>query len=253
MSQDNFDKDIVDAQASANLDNTDQTDGTSTKPDQEAEPETDWKEKFINSQKGALELLEDKKRLEREKEELLAKTQAAQESQSEQTMEDLYPGFEQLDPEAQANIIAFRQGIAKQVREEFLQDPAIAFTRRTFNESVFDNALNAVVSQYPELADSKEEFKNKTFNPNNVPSNIEEILKDLAKAHLFDKAREMGAKDEQSRQSRTETERASGGNRDVPTGRSLDDWTRMAQENPAKFAELSKEYHADLSTGKLRE
>jgi hypothetical protein len=33
----------------------------------------------------------------------------------------------------------------------------------------------------------------------------------------------------------------------------LEDWARMAVENPQKFAQLSKEYNTDLESGKLKE
>lgn len=250
MSQDNFDSTIQDVQ-SANpeqVSHTEQTEQTS----QEATPESiDYKVKFGESSKEALRLLEET----REKDRIIAELQANQDrgANYDQTMESLYPGFDQLDAEAQANIIAFSEGITKKVRDEFSQDPAIAFTRKTYNENVWDNAFNTVLNKYPELEDSKEEFKTKYFNANNVPSNIENILDDVAKIHLFDKAREIGAKDEQSRQSRVEMERATGGDRTVSAGRTLDEWNRMAQDNPAKFALLSKEYHADLTSGKLKE
>ena len=125
MSQDNFDQEIQDAQV-ANPDVQDHSENTE-KTTQEAAPEIDWKEKFVNSQKGALELLEENK--------LLKSQQAVQEEFQGQAMESLYPGFEQLDSEAQANILAFSEGITKKAKEEFYKDPAIAFARKNYNET----------------------------------------------------------------------------------------------------------------------
>jgi len=250
MSQvDTFDKELQDAQAGANQEDTSQTDGTSIKPDQEAEPGIDYEVKFKESSKEALRLLEENKALKKEVEERKA---VVEESQG-QTMESLYPGFEQLDAEAQANLIALSEGIAKKNKEEFYKDPAIAFARKNYNESKWDSAFATVTNQYPELLDSKDEFKSKYFNVNNVPENIDAILGDIAKIYLFDKARSIGAEDEKARQERIESERATGGDRDVSSSRTLEDWQRMAQDNPAKFAQMSKEYHADLQSGKLKE
>ena len=249
MSQDNFDSTIQDVQSGTNpeqVNHTEQTEQTS----QEAAPESiDYKVKFGESSKEALRLLEET----REKDRIIAELQANYDrgASHDQTMESLYPGFEQLDAEAQANIIAFSEGITKKVREEFSQDPAIAYSRKTYNENVWDNAFNTVLNKYPELADSKEEFKSKYFNANNVPSNIESILDDVAKIHLFDKAKEIGAKDEQSRQSRVETERATGGDRTVSAGRTLEEWNRLAMENPSEFAAQSSKYNEDLASGKI--
>lgn len=249
MSQDNFDKDIHDAQ-DANQDTTYQPEQTE-QTDQEAAPETvDYKVKFTESSREALRLLEES----REKDRIIAELQASNErgDSHAQTMENLYPGFEQLDAEAQANLIAFSEGITKKVRDEFSQDPAIAYSRKNYNESVWDKAFQNVLIQYPELVDSKEEFKSKYFNANNVPSNVEEILGDVAKIHLFDKARNIGAEDEKNRQKRADVERATGGDRNISTSRTLDDWYKLSQENPAKFAEMSKEYNSDLEAGRLK-
>lgn len=249
MSQDNFDSTIQDVQNGTNPEQVNHTEQT-VQTSQEAEPESiDYKVKFGESSKEALRLLEET----REKDRIIAELQANYDrgASQDQTMESLYPGFEQLDADAQANIIAFSEGITKKVREEFSQDPAIAYSRKTYNENVWDNAFNTVLNKYPELADSKEEFKSKYFNANNVPSNIENILDDVAKIHLFDKAKEIGAKDEQSRQSRVETERSTGGDRTVSAGRTLEEWNRLAMENPSEFAAQSSKYNEDLSSGKI--
>ncbi len=77
------------------------------------------------------------------------------------------------------------------------------------------------------------------------------MLKDLAKVHLFDKAKEIGAKDAIEKASHYEIERANGGDKTPTAARSLADWSRMAQDNPAEFAKHSKEYKADLESGRL--
>ncbi|KKQ94895.1 MAG: hypothetical protein UT21_C0011G0003 [Candidatus Woesebacteria bacterium GW2011_GWA1_39_11b] len=69
--------------------------------------------------------------------------------------------------------------------------------------------------------------------------------------HLFDQAKSIGAKEESEKLSRMETERATGGDREPVSSRTLEDWARMGQENPAKFAKLSREYQKDLDSGKI--
>lgn len=255
MSQvDNFDKDIQDVQTGANPEQTNQSE-TTDQTTQEAEPGVDWKDKFVNSQKGALELLEQKKRLEKEIEDLRTnKGMADHQETDDQTMENLYPGFSEMDPEAQANLVAFSRAIRQEAINEITKQPEIAFAKRQYNERVWDSAFDSVAAMYPELASDKEAFKNKYFDANNVPVNINDVLPEVAKIYLFDKAQEQAkTQGEQDRESRVDTERNTGGSRDVSTTRTLSDWQRMMQENPAKFAKLSKEYHADLASGKLKE
>ncbi len=248
----------VNLDANANQDNT-QTQVTETETtvnqDQEADQGIDYKVKFSESSREAQRLLQEKKDLEARLAELEQGTQQSQEEtyvSTGQTMEDLYPGFSQLEPDAQANLIAYTDTVKKSVTGEIYKDPAIAFARKSYNESVWDKAFDSVASTYPELVNSKSEFKQKYFNVNNVPQNVESILKDIAKIYLFDKSRDMGAQDERNRQDRIETERANGGNKDQPIGRTLQDWERMAQEDPSKFARMSREYAADLASGKLK-
>ena len=124
---------------------------------------------------------------------------------------------------------------------------------KVYNEGKFNDALSNVIEKYPQLKESKEEFKAKYFKGDNVPDNIESLLEDLSKIYLFDKAKEIGASEEKERSNRLDTERAKGGDRTPQTARKLEDWQRMAQENPAKFAKLSKEYKKDVESGKLEE
>ena len=249
MNPNSFDQEIKDAQG-ANPENHDQgtePENPDTNPTPTAESDVDYRTKFAESSKEALRLLDEKRRLEEENaqlRELAAKGQPT---------ENLYPGFEELDPEAQANLLSYTQTVAQKAKEEIYKDPAISFARTAYNETKWDKAFAAVAAQHPQLAASKEEFKQKYFNANNVPDNIETILGDVAKIFLFDKARDIGAAEERAKQERVDLERATAGERTPRVSRSLEDWQRMAQENPAKFAQLSKEYHADLESGRLKE
>lgn len=246
MNQDpnSFDNEIMDAQANPEA----QTQGTETEttvenPTEEAEPQIDYRNKFAESSKEALRLYEENKRLQEELE--------AKGTEETPPANDLYPGFEELDPEAQANLIAYTDMVTRRAMENVYKDPAIAFAKRTYNETKFDKALAEVVSKYPNLVNSKDEFKNKYFNPNNTPDNIDVILEDMAKIHLFDKAKDIGVQEEQQKANRIDLERSTGGEKAPTSSRSLEDWHRMMQENPAKFAKLSKEYNADMASGKL--
>jgi hypothetical protein len=165
--------------------------------------------------------------------------------------EILYPGYEYLNEDERKNLVAYTDTITKKAQEAIYKDPAIAFARNSYNENKWEQAFNAVSTQHPELKNSKDEFKSKYFKANNVPDNIENLLGDIAKIYLFDKAKNIGAEEERAKINRIETERNTGGDRTPTTSRSLEDWNRMAQENPAKFASMSKEYNADISTGKI--
>jgi hypothetical protein len=212
-------------------------------------PDIDYKEKFKHSSQEAIRLAKEVERLEREKAAGLSPTPTA-----DVPIENLYPGFENLGPDEQKNLLDFTNVVTNKAREDLYKDPAIAFARETFNGNKWEAAFAEVSAKFPELAKSKNEFKSKYFNPkNNVPDNIGSILEDLAKVHLFDKAKEIGAQQERDNADRIDLERNTGGDKTPPTKRSLSDWQRMAQENPGKFASLQKEYQADLASGHLRE
>lgn len=225
----------------------------------EAEQGVDYKEKFSASSREAQRLLEENKR-EREAREAAerraeeAEARARGENPQGPSSEPLYTGFEELDPEQQASVLEFARGVEERVKSGIDNDPAISFARRNYNESRFNEALEATLQKFPELAQSKDEFKSKYFQPSNVPDNIEDVLGDLAKVHLFDKSRELGAAEERERAGRIELERAHGGDKPTQhTSRTLEEWQRMQQENPAEFARHAKEYQADLDSGKLAE
>lgn len=221
------------------------------------EPETvDYREKFIESAKGAHELLEEKKKLQARIAELESNPQAGNEpdlpTHSPDT-ESLYPGFENLDEEAQANLNSYTNAVMNKTKEEIYKDPAIAFAQKTYNETKWETAFGEAASEFPELASAKDDFKSQYFNPKNVPDNISDILKTMAKSYLFDKARDIGSQEGKEVAERVQLEEPTGGDKTPSAHRSLADWQRMAQQNPAKFAQQRKQYEADLASGKLKE
>lgn len=217
----------------------------STNPNLEGEQGIDYLKKFSESSKEAQRLYEENKKL-REELELKA-------NQPEQVVDtvDLYPGFRELDEDSQRNIITFSNALTNKVAETLKKDPAYTFAAKQFSENKYNTALEKTIAKYPELVSFKDEFKQKTYNPQNVPENIENILDDLAKIHLFDKAKEIGFKEAEERANRVDLERTSVGTKEPTVKRSMEDWYRMSQENPAKFAALSKEYDADIKSGKI--
>lgn len=234
--------------------------GTEQKPTVQSEhisdDGVDYREKFVQSAKGAQALLDEKKKLEARVAELEANQAAGTPSglptHSTDT-EILYPGFENLDPEAQENLLKYTHAVTTKAKQEILKDPAIAFAQKTYNENKWDTAFSETVAQFPELAAAKGDFKAKFFNPKNVPDNISEILTTMAKSYLFDKARDLGAEEGRQVAERVQLEEPTGGDKTPSVHRSLADWQRLAQQNPAKFAAMKKEYEADLASGKLKE
>jgi len=221
-----------------------------------ANDDIDYKTKFSESSKEALRLLEEKKKAEAEVERLKALYSTKEPEKDPGTSygndTDGIPGFDQLGEEEQKNLLAYTNSIKKQTLNEVYKDPALAFAKQSFNEKQWGDAFEQVATQYPELRESRDEFKQKYFNPNNVPQNIADILKDLAKVHLFDKAQDLGAKRAMEQNDRIEIERAKGGDKTPTATRSIEDWNRLATENPAKFAQLSKQFDEDMASGKLK-
>ena len=255
-----FDQELKDSQKD-NPENSDK--GTEGKdnlkniPPKDAEPKVDYEKKFSESSKEALRLLEenklkDQKIAEFEKK-ILEKGDLDPNGFKEKITEELYPGFNELDKEAQDNLLRFSDSIAKKSEARLLKDPAIAFARSQYNEKKWESAFIKISEKYPELKDKKDDFKTKYFKATNVPDNIENILEDISKIYLFDNAKDVGAREEKEKQDRIDLERSTGGDKTPRSSRSLGDWQKMAQENPAQFAKMSREYHNDLASGKLKE
>lgn len=250
-----FDKEIKDAQ-NANPNAPDQGTGgggaPSNPPADPAQP-VDYAKKFAESSKEALRLLEEKKALEAENERLRALGNNPIPQGDGKPVESLYPGFEELDPDAQANLVSYTNLVQKRVKDEIYKDPSIRFAQEQYNTTKWNEAFQSVVAQFPDLAASEADFKAKYFKKEQpVPDNIKDILVDLAKVHLFDKAKDLGAADEKKKQEeRVDLNRSTNGGAPQTTSRTLEDWHRMSQENPTKFASLAKEYQADIASGRI--
>lgn len=214
-------------------------------PDHDPEHGIDYKKKFSES-------TTENQRIRAENERIAAENARLMRELGDRTpSDDRDPG---ADPDGEdENVVAFTDHVVQKAKSELEKDPAIALARRTYNEKTFDDALSSVIEQHPELATTKSEFKEKYFQANNVPANIKDLLGDLAKIWLFDKAKQMGAEEERAKQNRLDTERITGGDRTQRTKRTLEEWHRIAQANPAKFATMKKEYEADLASGELVE
>ena len=215
----------------------------------------DYQKKFSESSKEAQRLFNEQKEkdaeIERLKHENLMLKGNGQNEYFDQNTDDYYPGFNDLDEDAKNNLINYTNTVTRKAKEELYKDPAIAFAKKQYNERVWDSAFDNAVALYPELAESKEEFKSKYYNVNNVPENIDSILKDVAKIHLFDKAKSIGAKEESEKNTRVDIERTTAGAKDPTAKRSLEDWNRMAINDLTQFRKLSKEFNEDLTSGKI--
>jgi hypothetical protein len=214
-----------------------------------AEPEVDYKTKFSESSKEALRLLEESKAKDAEIERL--RQQAEQGASYSNDTDTLYPGFETLPEDEQRNLIAYTNSIKDKVKQEVYNDPAIAYAKQSYNETKWSQAFEEVATQYPDIKGDAE-FKTKYFKADNVPTNIKEILTDLAKIHLFDKAKDIGAAQALEQANRIDIERASGGTTTPTATRTLEDWQKLAATNPAEFAKNSKQFNEDLQSGKLK-
>lgn len=238
------------------------TEDTVQTQDPDADKDVDYKAKFTDSFK---EVMKTKQTLEQKEEEIAARDleierlrKIAEEGDGTSHSGDTevnFPGFSELDEVQQAEIIKFAKGIESKVKGEILSDPALVQARETFNERKWDNAFSELTADFPELADKKGDFKAKYYNSRNVPDNIKNILGTLAKSFLYDSAKEAGKKEAQEEiketADRIEIERTGGGDKKPATSRTLEDWSKLQQTNPAEFARRSKEYNADLASGNL--
>lgn len=254
-----FDKEIENAQGANSQDTnqgTQENENSTNDTLENVAHTVDYQKKFSESSKEALRLVglqkEKDAEIERLQRELELKGNDNQQDASYQNANDIYPGFENMDEDTQRSIMAYTDNITRRVEDKFLKNPAIAHATKQYNEQVWDSAFGKTIQEYPELASSKEEFKSKYFNVNNVPENIESILKDVAKIHLYDKAREIGAKEATEKaENRVDIERTTSGMKDSTVNRTLEDWQRMSQENPTEFAKKSKEFNEAMASGKI--
>lgn len=215
-----------------------------------AEGDIDYRTKFSESSREALKLLDEKKQALAEVERLKALV-PKDDGTSYSNESDGIPGFETLGEDEQRNLLEYTKSIEDRTLQRIYKDPALAFAKETYNEKRWDDAYGTVAKDFPEL--SKDEFKEKYFKKGvNVPENIGDMLKDFAKIELFDKARDLGARDAKEQNDRLDVERAKGGEKTPTASRTTEDWTRLAQENPAKFAQLSKQFDEDMASGKLK-
>jgi len=224
--------------ASANPD----TESQRTEQAETVTPEVDYQTKFRESAREAQRLYAEKKELERQ----LANRQPQE--FNNQTNDGFFPGFNELDDEAKQNLLAYTDAVTKRTLESVYKDPAIAFSRNAYNEKKWNDAFAEASQTIPELASHADSFKSQYYNPNNVPDNMAEVIKDLAKIFLYDKAKDIGAEEEREKSKRINLEDITGGDKNPPSAsRSMEEWQRMASENPTKFASLSKEFNADLA------
>lgn len=234
-----FDDEVQDAQANPDTtqEETEQKE-TVTTPDAQV---IDYETKFRESAREAQRLYAEKKKLE---EQLSSQSETFNKAPDT----ELFDGFKDLDEDAQHNLLSFAETVRKKALDEVYKDPAIAFARTSYNEKKWETAFAEATKDIPELAEKAQDFRTKYYNPNNVPDNMSDIIKDLAKIYLFDSAKQVGAKEEAEKSQRINLEDVTGGDKTPPgASRSMEEWQRMAQENPQKFASLSKEFNEDLA------
>ena len=243
-----FDKEIEDAEQANPQANVDKgTEQTATGKTEEDANLPDYRVKFVESAKEAQRLFKEKADLEAEVNRLKQGTRPLPDA-----TDDLVPGFSEMTPSEQDNLVAYTNAVTKRVLDGVQANPAIAYAQQSYNENKFNNALDLVLAEFPDLSGSKSEFKTLYFNPQNVPDNISDILRDMAKVYLFDRAKSIGADEAMQTQDRVQLEDTTGGERGATARRTLADWNEIAK-NPAKFATMAKEYQADLDSGLLTE
>lgn len=233
---------------------TEETTGEVAPVSEDVNEEIDYKKKFSESTREAQRLLEERKgdreKLEQLEEELekLKTNDGTYEGKSEEIDEF----FSEYPEEERDRILKFADGVTKKALSEIKKDPAIASAHKFHNENKWDGAFQKVSEQYPELKLEKEDFKLKNYMPNkDVPDNIEDLLVSKAKEFLFDRAKDLGRMEAEKDSKRIDIERSGGGDKEIKSSRSLEDWSRLAQENPKKFASLSKEFKSDMESGKI--
>ena len=198
----------------------------------------DYKKKFSESSKEGIRLAHELKIKEAELESLRnTPTTDSNGATYSDTTEQIIPGFDLMTEDEQKNLLAYTDSITRRTLDRIYKDPAIADAKNKYNENVWESSFNDIASKYPDLKDHKDEFKTKYFRADNVPSNLTEILGDVAKVYLFDKAADIGAKKALDNADRIDTERSNGGDKIPTPERTTEDWFRLSQDNPVKFAE----------------
>lgn len=216
----------------------------------EANNDIDYKTKFSESSKEALRIRDENIRLKNEMDELRRQPELNGGNYTDNS-EQIIPGFDHLSDEEQKNLIAYTDSIKQATLRELNKNPAIANATRQYNESVWNEAFNEVSSQYPDLADFKDEFKANHFNPTSVPTNVKELMTQTAKLYLFDKSEARGIQKGIEMAGRLDIERANGGDKTPQTERTLEDWQQLQISNPVKFAQESAKFNDDMKSGKL--
>lgn len=224
---------------------------TRPKTYEEMTPE-ELKEKLRASSKGAQALLDEKKQWELDRQDYEAKLA---EKKANGGDNPTFEGYENLSSEEQENLQKYNKNIIQQAEQKIMSNPAMQKVVERENEAKWEEAYAKVAHAYPELNETKEAFKAKYFKPLNVPDNMDTLLTDFAKTHLFDRARDVAHREFEEKSKRIEDPGTPGGSGGVSAGaqpkRTLKEWQEIAK-NPSKFSRLSDEYKADEATGNLK-
>jgi hypothetical protein len=234
-----FDETVQDATANpeTNDEGTEETE-TPTTPEPTG---IDYEAKFKHSAREAQRLYEEKKALEARIAALTTNRQA--EDLTTNPTDELMPGFNALDDDAQRSLLAYTETVKRKAIEEVYKDPDLQYIKTEIKEKRWNQAFDSVSSELPELKEHAIDFRAKYYSPNVNPDPL--ILKELAKSFLYDK-KDFLTKEVLAEQ-RVNLEEIGGGDKTPQhSARSLEDWDRLRRENPSKFASLSKEFNEDL-------
>lgn len=201
--------------------------------------EPDYKLKFTESQKEALRLRQELQA----KEDEYNRIQALAEQDANHgndTEPNLYPGFEDLSEAEQESLLAYTNSIRQRVTEDIYKNPAISYAEQSYATAKWNEEFEKVAEKYPDLKESKAEFTAK-YKKDKIPDNIGQLMEDLAKIHLFEKSSDIGAKRALEQASRIDIERTNPTTEQPKVERTEEDWFKLAQENPAKYAALIRQ------------
>ena len=220
----------------ANPDNN-ETEQTENIDSSNANTDIDYKKKFSESSKEALRIREENIRLANELESLRNSTTESHGATYSDSSEQIIPGFDMMSEDEQKNLLAYTDSIRRSTLDAIYKDPAIADAKKKYNENVWESSFNEVSTKFPKLKELKEQFKTEYFRPDQSPSNLEEIMTKGAKEFLYDHVEEIAVKKALEKAERIDTERSNGGDKIPSPERSTEDWFRLSQDNPVKFAE----------------